>query len=234
MTGMYASVAILAALAHRDRSGEGQWIDACLFDSAVAMMGTMNMNYLVTGQAPGRAGNAHASIVPYQVFECADGHLILAVGNDGQFTRFCTVAQHPEWAQDARFARNAARVRHREVLVPLIAEVMRLRPQAAWLEALEAHGVPCGPINRLDQVFADAQVRARGMRRNLPHPLAGEVPQVASPLKLSATPLEYRRPPPLLGEHTAQVLGGRLGLGGARLDELAAAGVVGLANGARG
>jgi formyl-CoA transferase len=230
MTGMYASTAILAALAHRDRTGEGQHIDACLLDSAVAMMAVMNMNYLVTGMVPGRAGNAHQNIVPYQVFACADGHLILAVGNDGQFARFCEAAGRDEWARDTRFATNAARVRHRDVLVPMIAQVIATRSQHDWLRSLESRGVPCGPINRLDQVFADPQVRAREMRRELSHPLAGRVPQVVAPLKLSATPLDYPQAPPLLGEHTREVLGERLGLSPQRVVELAAAGVIGTAN----
>jgi crotonobetainyl-CoA:carnitine CoA-transferase CaiB-like acyl-CoA transferase len=223
---MYATTAILAALAHRDRTGDGQHIDACLFDSAVAMMNTLNMNYLVTGVAPSRAGNAHQNIVPYQVFACADGHLILAVGNDGQFARFCEAAGRAQWAADPRFARNDARVRHREVLVPMIAEVVRTRAQHDWLTVLEARGVPCGPINRLDQVFADPQLRARAMRRDLPHPLAGRVPQVVAPLRLSGTPLAFDRPPPLLGEHTAEVLSARLGMEAARLRELEASGVI--------
>ena len=228
MTGMYAATAILAALAHRDRTGEGQHIDACLFDTAVAMMGTMNMNYLTTGVAPQRAGNAHQNIVPYQVFACADGHLIVAVGNDAQFAKFCDAAGTPGWAQDPRFATNAARVRHRDVLVPLVAAVVRTRSQHDWLAALEARGVPCGPINRLDQVFADPQIVARGLRHDLPHPLAGTVPQVVAPLKLSATPLAFDRPPPLLGEHTAQVLAARLGFDAAQLTALAERGVIGL------
>jgi crotonobetainyl-CoA:carnitine CoA-transferase CaiB-like acyl-CoA transferase len=228
MTGMYASTAILAALAHRDRTGQGQYVDACLFDSAVAMMGTINMNYLVTGIAPQRAGNAHQNIVPYQVFACADGHVIVAVGNDAQFVKFCDAAGEPQWAQDARFATNAARVRNRATLVPLIAEVVRARSQQHWLAALEARGVPCGPIYRLDQVFADPQLQSRALRRDLPHALAGHVPQVVAPLKLSATPLAYDRAPPLLGEHTAAVLSQRLGMGDARLRELAQAGVIGM------
>jgi crotonobetainyl-CoA:carnitine CoA-transferase CaiB-like acyl-CoA transferase len=226
MTGMYATTAILAALAHRDRTGEGQHIDACLFDSAVAMMNTLNMNYLVTGVAPSRAGNAHQNIVPYQVFACADGHLILAVGNDAQFARFCENAGRAQWAADPRFARNDARVRNREVLVPMVADVMRTRTQHDWLAALEARGVPCGPINRLDQVFADPQLRARALRRDLPHPLAGRVPQVVAPLRLSGTPLAFDRPPPLLGEHTAEVLSARLGMEAARMRELEASGVI--------
>ncbi len=228
MTGMFATVAIQAALAHRDRTGEGQWIDTCLFDSAVAMMAVMNMNYLVTGRPPGRAGNAHQNIVPYEAFACADGHLILAVGNDTQFAKFCEAADRRAWAKDERFAKNADRVRHRAILVPLVAEVMRTRTQHAWLEALEALGVPCGPINRLDQVFADPQLAARGLRMDLPHPSAGSVPQVGTPIGFSATPAEYGRPPPLLGEHTAEVLRERLALDPATIAALAARGVIGV------
>jgi formyl-CoA transferase len=226
MTGMYATVAIQAALAHRDRSGQGQWIDTCLFDSAVAMMAVMNLNYLVTGKPPGRAGNAHQNIVPYQVFACADGHVILAVGNDSQFVKFCEAADRRAWAVDERFAKNAARVRNRTVLVPLVAEVMRTRTQRAWLDALEPRGVPCGPINRLDQVFADPQLVARGLRMDLPHPLAGSVPQVGTPIKFSATTPSYERAPPLLGEHTADVLRERLALPDDAISRLAARGVI--------
>jgi formyl-CoA transferase len=226
MTGMYASVAILAALAHRDRSGEGQWIDACLFDSAVAMMATMNMNYLTTGVPPVRAGNAHPNIVPYQVFACADGHLILAVGNDGQFARFCAIVGHADWALDPRFAVNAHRVRHREILVPMIDAVMRARSQADWLAALEAAQIPCGPINRLDQVFADPQLAARGLRFDLPHPLAGSVAQVGLPFAMSATPAACELAPPLLAQHTRSVLGERLRRSRDAIDALAARGVI--------
>ena len=231
MTGMYACSAILAAVAHRDAGGPGQHIDVALFDTQVAMMAVMNMNYLVSGKPPGRAGNAHPNIVPYQVFACADGHLILAVGNDAQFARFCEVAGKPEWARDPRFAQNAERVRRREELVPMIEAVMRTRAQAAWLAALEAVGVPCGPINRLDQVFADPQVRARRIRVDLPHPLSGTVPQVANPLRFSKSPVAYTQAPPLLGEHTAAELSARLGLSESALKELAGRGVIQLARG---
>jgi crotonobetainyl-CoA:carnitine CoA-transferase CaiB-like acyl-CoA transferase len=226
MTGMYASVAILAALADRDRTGQGQWLDLALLDSAVAMMAIMGMNHLVSGSPPGRAGNAHQNIVPYQVFDCADAPLVLAVGNDGQFARFCEVAGRTAWLDDARFATNIERVRHRDVVVPQIAALMRTRTQRDWLTPLEAAGVPCGPINRLDQVFADPQVIARGMRIDMPHPLAGSVPQVGNPLKFSATPVAYTRAPPLLGEHTRDVLSARLGLSDAALEELAERGVI--------
>jgi formyl-CoA transferase len=226
MTGMYACTAILAAVAHREASGAGQYIDTCLFDCQVAMMAVMNMNYLVSGTPPGRAGNAHQNIVPYQVFACADGHLILAVGNDAQFARFCEVAGKMAWARDPRFAANADRVKRRDILVPLIAAVLRTRTQRDWLDALEAAGVPCGPINRLDQVFADPQVHARGMRFEMPHRLSGMVPQVGNPLHFSATPVAYTQAPPLLGEHTEAVLRARLGLSAAALADLVARGVV--------
>jgi len=226
MTGMYATVAIQAALAHRDRTGRGQWIDSALFDSAVAMMATMSHNYLITGTPPARIGNAHQNIVPYNVFPCADGHLILAVGNDSQFAKFCAIAGKPEWASDPRYARNADRVRNRDDLVPLVAAIIRTRTQKAWLEALEPAGIPSGPINRMDQVFADPQLVARGLRRDLPHPLAGTVPQVGAPLRFSATPLAYDRPPPLLGEHTAEVLRERLDLSDSAIETLAARDVI--------
>jgi formyl-CoA transferase len=226
MTGMYACTAILAAVEHRKLANAGQYIDVSLFDTQVAMMAVMNMNYLVSGTPPGRAGNAHQNIVPYQVFACADGHLILAVGNDAQFARFCEVAGKTEWARDPRFAANAERVRRRDELVPMIEAVLRTRAQASWLAALESVGVPCGPINRLDQVFADPQLLARGMRIDLPHPLSGTVLQVGNPLHFSATPVAYTQAPPLLGEHTTAVLSQRLGLSAESLADLAARGIV--------
>ena len=226
MTGMYAATAVLAALAERDKRGEGQWIDCCLFDSSVAMMAVMDMNYLLGGTVPARAGNAHQNIVPYQVFPCADGHLILGVGNDGQFRKFCEIAGTPQWADDARFATNRARVRHRSALVPMIDTLMRTRTQREWLGALERAGIPCGPINRLDQVFEDPQIRARKMKIDLPHPLAGTVPQVRTPLVFSRTALDYDAAPPLLGQHTRSVLQARLALDAATLDDLAARGVI--------
>ena len=205
-TGMYATTAILAALRHRDLTGVGQSIDMALLDTQVAMLANLGANYLITGVAPQRAGNAHQNIVPYQVFEVSDGHLILAVGNDAQFERFCQVAGIPELARDPRYARNAGRVGARAELVPLLARVLVTRSRADWLTALEAAKVPCGPINDLAEVFADPQVRSRAMTVRMPHPLAGEVELVASPLHLSATPVQYRRPPPLLGQHTDEVL----------------------------
>ena len=231
MTGMYASTAIAAAIARRDApggDGVGQYIDVALLDTTVAMLAVMGMNYLVSGTPPGRVGNAHPNIVPYQAFACADGHLILAVGNDGQFAKFCAIAGRPEWAADPRFAKNADRVKHRSTLVPMVAAAIAARTQREWLAALDAAGVPAGPINRLDQVFADPQVAARGMRLDLPHPAAGTVPQVGNPLKLSATPVAYDRPPPLLGEHTAAVLRERLALSDEAIADLAARDVIGI------
>lgn len=205
-TGMYATVAILAALRHRDLTGQGQVVDMALLDAQVAMLANLGANYLVTGRAPRRMGNAHANIVPYQVFEVSDGHLILAVGNDGQFAKFCEVAGCPQLARDGRFATNAQRVRHRDTLVPMLEPILRTRTRRSWLDALEAAKVPCGPINDLAEVFADPQVQSRGMAVDMPHPLAGTVRLVGSPIRLSDTPVQVRRAPPLLGEHTDEVL----------------------------
>jgi crotonobetainyl-CoA:carnitine CoA-transferase CaiB-like acyl-CoA transferase len=224
-TGMYASTAILAALRHRDATGQGQAIDMALLDTQVAMLANLGANYLATGVAPQRAGNAHQNIVPYQVFEVADGHMILAVGNDGQFAKFCEVAGRRELAGDPRFARNSDRVRNRAVLVPMLAELMRQRRKSDWLASLEAAKVPCGPINDLAEVFADPQVQARGMTVAAPHPLADDLRLVASPMKFSKTPVQYRRPPPLLGEHTDEVLR-ELGLMDEDVASLRSSGVV--------
>ncbi len=205
-TGMYACTAILAALRHAQASGCGQSIDMALLDTQVAMLANLGANYLVTGVAPQRIGNAHQNIVPYQVFEVSDGHMILAVGNDTQFAKFCDVAEQPQIAADARFTRNADRVRHRAILVPMLAALLKAQPRAVWLAALEAAKVPCGPINDLAEVFADPQVQQRDMVVSVPHVLAGNVRLVASPIKMSLTPVQYRSAPPLLGEHTDAVL----------------------------
>jgi crotonobetainyl-CoA:carnitine CoA-transferase CaiB-like acyl-CoA transferase len=224
-TGLYATTAILAALRHRDATGQGQAIDMALLDTQVAMLANLGANYLVTGVAPKRAGNAHQNIVPYQVFEVADGHVILAVGNDGQFARFCSVAGRADLAADTRFLRNADRVRLRDALVPEIAATMKTRTRADWLASLEAAKVPCGPINDLADVFDDPQVHARGMVTHVEHPLAGDIRLVASPIKMSATPPRTRRAPPLLGEHTDDVLG-EFGLDAAARDALRKAGAI--------
>ena len=227
-TGMYATVGILAALRHAERTGEGQYLDMALLDTQVAMLANLGANYLVSGKVPGRAGNAHQNIVPYQVFEvapAADGrkdHIILAVGNDGQFAKFCEVAGRPELATDARFARNQDRVRNRAVLVPLLEALLKTRAKADWLGALEAAKVPCGAINDLGEVFADPQVRERGMVHQWDHPLAGPVNLVASPLKLGGTPVRTDLPPPLLGEHTDEVLREVLGWDDERIARLRA------------
>ncbi|UXH77932.1 CaiB/BaiF CoA transferase family protein [Roseateles amylovorans] len=205
-TGMYATVSILAALRHRDATGQGQVVDMALLDTQVAMLANLGANYLCTGQTPRRMGNAHQNIVPYQVFQASDGHLIVAVGNDKQFAKFCEILGEPAWALDPRYATNAQRVRHRDDLVPLLAVRIAAKPRQHWLEAMEAAKVPGGAINDLAEVFEDPQVRARDMVVPMDHPLSDQLRLVASPIKLSATPVAYRLPPPLLGQHTDEVL----------------------------
>jgi crotonobetainyl-CoA:carnitine CoA-transferase CaiB-like acyl-CoA transferase len=226
LTGLYSTSAILAALAHRDQGGMGQHIDMALLDVQVACLANQAMNYLTTGMPPRRLGNAHPNIVPYQDFPTADGDFILTVGNDSQFRKFAEVAGQPQWADDVRFATNKQRVAHRAELIPLIRQATVFKTTAQWVEALECAGVPCGPINDVSQVFADPQVQARGLRVDLPHALGGTVPQVASPIRLSGTPVEYRRAPPLLGEHTLEVLTGVLGLSDEAVMGLREAGVL--------
>lgn len=211
-TGMYASTAILAALAHRDRTGEGQAIDLALLDVQVATLANQALNYLISGNPPGRLGNAHPNIVPYQACATADGHIILAVGNDEQFRKFCQVAGHPELAQDERFTTNACRVRNRHDLLPILDSIMRGRTSREWISALEEARVPCGPINRLNEVFDDPQIQSRQMRIELDHPVAGRVPLVASPMNFSATPIEYGAAPPPLGNANNEILCGLLDL----------------------
>ncbi|AUA55258.1 Formyl-coenzyme A transferase [Achromobacter spanius] len=221
MTGMYSTVGILAALLERANSGLGQHIDMALLDCQVSMMANQNLNFMTSGVAPQRAGNAHQNLVPYQVFAAADGHLIVAVGNDSQFRNYCGAIGLPELSADPRFSTNPQRVKNRTELVPLLAERMATGARDHWLTALEAVGVPAGPINTLDQVYEDPHVLARQMKRELPHPAAGKVPMAASPLKFSDSPVEYRRPPPMLGEHTAQVLAEKLGLSAEDIQALA-------------
>lgn len=231
-TGMYASVAILAALRHAESTGQGQHIDMALLDTQVAMLANLGANYLVSGKVPGRAGNAHQNIVPYQVFEVApaqDGskdHLILAVGNDGQYAKFCAVAGRPELSQDPRFAKNSERVRNRAVLVPMLEEVMRTRSKQDWLSALEAAKVPCGAINNLAEVFADPHVQSRAMVQTWDRPGSGPVKLVASPMKLSATPVRNDVAPPLLGQHTDEVLGELLGYSDGKIQQLREASII--------
>ncbi|WP_296228725.1 CaiB/BaiF CoA transferase family protein [Ralstonia sp. UBA689] len=226
MTGMYATVAVLTALAHRDRTGEGQYIDMALLDVQVAMLANMNTNYLTSGQAPKRWGNAHPNIVPYQTFHTSNGWIIVAVGNDGQFRRFVEAGGMPELANDPRFATNPQRVANRDVLVPILAEMVKRFGKTEWINKLEAAGVPCGPINDLDEVFDNEQVQARGLRVDLPHPSAGTVKLVGSPVKMSATPPKAVSHPPLLGEHTEAVLRDVLDLSADQIGALRVRGVI--------
>lgn len=221
MTGMYSTVGILAALHERANSGLGQHIDMALLDCQVTMLANQNLNFMTSGVAPKRAGNAHQNLVPYQVFAAADGHLIVAVGNDSQFRNYCGAIGLPELSADPRFSTNPQRVKNRAELVPLLTERMATGARDHWLSALEGVGVPAGPINTLDQVYEDPHVLARGMKRELPHPAAGKVPMASSPLKFSDSPVEYRRPPPMLGEHTAQILAEKLGLSAEEIQALA-------------
>jgi len=225
-TGMYATVAILAAIRHAERTGVGQMVDMALLDSQVAMLANLGANYLVSGKTPARAGNAHQNIVPYQVFEvapAADGRkdfIILAVGNDGQFAKFCDVAGCPALATDPRFAKNRDRVQNRGVLVPLLEPILRSRAKADWLAALEAAKVPCGAINDVSEVFADPQVQQRDMVHHWRHPLRDDLRLVGSPIKLGATPVRSDLPPPLLGQHTEEVLREVLGYDDVAIAEL--------------
>ncbi|AFJ85608.1 L-carnitine dehydratase/bile acid-inducible protein F [Burkholderia sp. KJ006] len=221
-TGLYATIAVLAALAHRDRTGEGQHIDMALLDVQVALLANMNTNFLASGKPPVRWGNAHPNIVPYQTFQTSDGWIIVAVGNDGQFRKFVEAGGRPELALDERFATNPSRVRHRDTLVPILAEMVKTRGKTDWIAALEAAGVPCGPINELDEVFANEQVVARGMQVSLPHPCGADVKLVRNPIRMSATPPDARTAPPLLGAQTEDVLRDMLGYDDSRIAALRA------------
>ncbi|SIO71161.1 Crotonobetainyl-CoA:carnitine CoA-transferase CaiB [Burkholderia sp. GAS332] len=222
LTGLYASVAVLAALKRRDVSGEGQHIDLALLDVQIACLANQASNFLVGGVAPHRMGNAHPNIVPYQDFPTADGYMIIAVGNDGQFTNLCKTLGCPQWATNGRFATNSQRVEHRSDLVALIRDVTVGRTTDFWVQAMEAVGVPCGPINSLDRVFADPQVQSRNMRIEMEHPHSDQLPLVGNPIRMSESPVQYRHAPPTLGQHTRQVLTDWLKMTDAELDEIGA------------
>jgi crotonobetainyl-CoA:carnitine CoA-transferase CaiB-like acyl-CoA transferase len=226
MTGMYSTVAVLSALYERQASGKGQYIDMALLDTQIAWLANQNANYLIGGDVPVRMGNAHPNIVPYQSFPTADGDLILAIGNDSQFFRFCKAAGIAELEHDPRFADNVARVAHRDACTAAIAAAVIKRTTAEWVALLEPLGIPCGPINRLDDVFAHPQVQHRELKVDVPHPLAGSVPLVANPIKFSRTPLRYDTPPPLLGQHTDEILRGLLHKSEAEIAALRDAGVI--------
>jgi crotonobetainyl-CoA:carnitine CoA-transferase CaiB-like acyl-CoA transferase len=226
LTGLYAVIGILAALSHRDRTGIGQHIDLGLLDVQVACLANQAMNYLVSGNAPRRSGNAHPNLVPYQDFPTSDGYMVIAVGTDVQFARMCGVMNLPELAADPSFVTNKQRVINRRELIDKLTAVTVTHPTAHWVAALEKVGVPAGPINSLDAVFDDAQVRARAMRIDLPHPVAGTVSLVANPLRLSETPVAYRCAPPVLGAQTDEVLSQRLGMTPAQIDELRTNGII--------
>ncbi|MGK6308918.1 CaiB/BaiF CoA transferase family protein [Variovorax sp. DT-64] len=227
-TGVYAATAILAAIEVRHRTGEGQHIDMALLDVGMAILANQASAFLNTGVAPQRQGNSHPSLAPYQDFHTKDGAMLLAIGNNGQFTRFCEAAGHPEWASDPRFATNTLRVRHREVLIPMMEAVTRTRTTAEWIALLEDKAVPCGPINNIAQAFEDAQVKARGLAVTLPRDAGDGISQiagVASPLRLQGTPPVLRRAPPALGQHTDEVLA-ELGLDELQRAALRGAGVI--------
>jgi crotonobetainyl-CoA:carnitine CoA-transferase CaiB-like acyl-CoA transferase len=225
-SGMYASIAICAAIANRAETGKGQHLDIALLDSCLALLANQGMSYLATGESPKRIGNTHPTIVPYQVFSTSDGAMILACGNDNLFGKFCAVAGCEPLAQDPRFAKNGDRVKNRATLVPLLAEIFARRTTSEWVYALESAGVPSGPINTVAQAFADPQVEARGMKLRLPHPLAGEVPLIGSPMKFSATPVRHELPPPVLGQHSEEILKSVLGMSAEDVAKLRAAGAI--------
>ena len=234
MAGMYAANAIQAALLHRERTGQGQHIDLSLLDSQVAMLANQAANYLVGGQSPKRLGTAHPNIVPYQAFATADGHLMLAVGNDGQFARLAALLGHPEWPVDERYASNAARVQHRDLLVAQLTECLKSGTTGEWLKQFEQAGIPAAPINDLAEVFGDPQVRHRQLVRELDHPMDAQLPSVANPVRFSATPLVHDRAPPMLGADSRQVLEQELDLSAQQIDELAGQGIIGVRSPATG
>lgn len=225
-TGMYASSAILAAVIHRDRTGTGQYIDIALLDTQVAMLANISSNYLCSGMSPHRWGNAHPNVVPYQTFQTSDSWIIVAVGNDGQFRNFVKAGNREPLADDPRFATNPARIQNRDALIPLLVEMVKEKTKTEWIQLLEQAGVPCGPINNLQEVFENEQVIARGIEMKVPHPTAGLMKLVRSPIRLSETPVEVRMPPPLLGEHTNEVLRNDLGMNDEQIAQLHDKGIV--------
>ncbi|WP_288349350.1 CaiB/BaiF CoA transferase family protein [uncultured Thalassospira sp.] len=225
-TGLYATIGILAALRHRDATGEGQYIDLALLDVQAAVLANQAMNYLTTGNAPGRLGNAHPNIVPYEAFPSADGYLILAVGNDSQFKSFCAVAGLDDLPADERYATNRNRVANRDTLVPLIRQAMVLKTTDEWIAALEKANVPCGPINTLDRVFDNPQVKHRGLVKHLDHPTAGTVPTVGNPIRFSKTPIADEKAPPMLGQHSDEILRKVADLSDDQIAKLRDAGIV--------
>ncbi len=225
-TGMYATIGINAALANRAVTGLGQHVDVALLDSCIALLANQGMTYLSTGESPQRLGNTHPSIVPYQVFPTSDGSVILACGNDNLFAKFCAAAHREDLPQDERFTKNANRVKHRATLVPVLEDIFKQRSTEDWVNALETAGVPCGPINTVAQAFANPQVQSRGMQIQLPHPLAGQVPLMGSPMKFSGTPIEHKLPPPVLGQHSEEILEQVLGMDAPAREKLRASGAM--------
>lgn len=219
ITGMYATVGVLGALHERHRSGKGQHIDIALLDSHIAMLANQNLNYMTSGDAPKRYGNAHQNIVPYQVFAASDGHLIVAVGNDSQFRAYCDVIGRPDLPDNPDYVTNSQRLRNRDALIPLLVGIMKTDTRDAWIERLQGVGVPCGPINDLEQVYAHPQVQAREIWQTIDHPVAGTAPTTANPIRYSDTPIDYRMAPPLLGQHTDEVLA-ELGLASPQRDDV--------------
>jgi crotonobetainyl-CoA:carnitine CoA-transferase CaiB-like acyl-CoA transferase len=226
MTGLYAANAIQAALIHQLRNGQGQYIDLALLDVQVATLANQAMNYLASGNNPQRLGNAHPNIVPYQAFQTRDGYLILAVGNDAQFKRFCDLAGRSDLASDERYTKNSDRVKNREKLIPQLIDIMHSKNSEEWLDQLNVQGIPCGPINNIDQVFDNPQVRHRGMQFELPHPAAGRVASVANPIRFSETPVTYDKAPPMLGQHTEAVLSELLELDSKQIKHLRAESII--------
>ncbi|MCH9692088.1 MAG: CoA transferase [Gammaproteobacteria bacterium] len=226
MTGMYAVAAVLAAIVHRQQSGEGQYIDLALLDTQVAWLANQGQNYLTSGQVPERKGSAHPNIVPYQTVPASDGFFMLAVGNDNQFQRFCVIAGLDEIAATPQYANNAGRVKARQMLIPLVEAATRKQPVCWWLQQLEKAQIPCGPINNLQQVFTDPQVQAREMVIEQSHPTAGTLRSIRNPVRFSSTELEYKQAPPLLGQHTQEVLCSMLGYTDEKIAELKVTGVV--------